>query len=163
MSLNESVVVIEYFCHNCKQEVDVITDRKCGQCNSSCIEELLSLDTESDKTDGQTEPTGEQMTNDCTICLNAMHPKKERVVGLRCGHQYHKTCVKEWLLQKNTCPLCRTVIELSSVITPVRKPSQISIPSVAIRRALPQPSEGIRERIRLLTLQMSISRQHNVP
>lgn len=27
---------------------------------------------------------------------------------LVCGHSYHVLCIKQWLSQKNTCPVCKT-------------------------------------------------------
>lgn len=27
---------------------------------------------------------------------------------LKCGHLYHLYCIKQWLGQKNTCPVCKT-------------------------------------------------------
>ncbi|KAJ7535291.1 hypothetical protein O6H91_12G026400 [Diphasiastrum complanatum] len=26
---------------------------------------------------------------------------------LECGHSYHAVCVKQWLVQKNQCPVCK--------------------------------------------------------
>lgn len=31
----------------------------------------------------------------------------KRVVGISCGHIYHKECVLPWLSSKHTCPICR--------------------------------------------------------
>ncbi|KAG9439850.1 hypothetical protein H6P81_020015 [Aristolochia fimbriata] len=43
----------------------------------------------------------------CCIC------QEEYVVGeqlgsLDCGHDFHSACVKQWLLLKNLCPICKT-------------------------------------------------------
>lgn len=27
---------------------------------------------------------------------------------LECGHEFHSQCIKEWLKQKNLCPICKT-------------------------------------------------------
>jgi hypothetical protein len=27
---------------------------------------------------------------------------------LDCGHGFHIQCIKKWLAQKNTCPVCKT-------------------------------------------------------
>lgn len=27
---------------------------------------------------------------------------------LNCGHGYHMDCIKQWLGQKNTCPVCKS-------------------------------------------------------
>lgn len=40
------------------------------------------------------------------ICINDIYKK------LNCGHIYHKTCIKNWIVYKNkqTCPLCNTLV-----------------------------------------------------
>ncbi|KAL0408901.1 UNVERIFIED_CONTAM: putative E3 ubiquitin-protein ligase HIP1 [Sesamum radiatum] len=43
----------------------------------------------------------------CSIC----HEKYRRdgdVVTLDCGHHHHVRCIKQWLLQKNECPVCKS-------------------------------------------------------
>ncbi|MDV3181289.1 MAG: RING finger domain-containing protein, partial [Candidatus Phytoplasma australasiaticum] len=30
--------------------------------------------------------------------------------GLRCGHEFHEGCIKQWLLRKNDCPICRASV-----------------------------------------------------
>lgn len=27
--------------------------------------------------------------------------------GLECGHDFHTSCIKKWLSQKNACPVCK--------------------------------------------------------
>ena len=29
---------------------------------------------------------------------------------LHCGHSYHVYCIKQWLSQKNVCPVCKTAV-----------------------------------------------------
>ena len=45
---------------------------------------------------------------ECSICYN------QNDTGLlSCGHAFHKQCIKQWfILNKKTCPYCRTIIEL---------------------------------------------------
>lgn len=50
----------------------------------------------------------------CAICCDRFcrkrkrkTKKKTRIGVLKCGHEYHVKCIKEWLLKKNICPLCR--------------------------------------------------------
>jgi hypothetical protein len=31
--------------------------------------------------------------------------------SLKCGHSYHKKCVKDWLSKDNSCPNCRIQIK----------------------------------------------------
>ncbi|CAH8359356.1 unnamed protein product [Eruca vesicaria subsp. sativa] len=44
----------------------------------------------------------------CSICQEEYEAKDE-VGKLRCGHKYHVHCVKQWLLRKNSCPVCKTM------------------------------------------------------
>jgi hypothetical protein len=45
----------------------------------------------------------------CTICLNNFL-KDEIITTLSCSHVFHSPCLKQWMLQKTTCPLCRSNI-----------------------------------------------------
>eukprot|EP00581_Thalassiosira_minuscula_P004677 CAMPEP_0183746052 /NCGR_PEP_ID=MMETSP0737-20130205/66554_1 /TAXON_ID=385413 /ORGANISM="Thalassiosira miniscula, Strain CCMP1093" /LENGTH=437 /DNA_ID=CAMNT_0025981731 /DNA_START=411 /DNA_END=1724 /DNA_ORIENTATION=+ len=42
----------------------------------------------------------------CTICFLAVE-SGERIADLSCGHLYHAECLSEWILKKNSCPLCQ--------------------------------------------------------
>ena len=48
------------------------------------------------------------LSDTCNICLDEM----KEYVFVQCGHSFHKECINEWLLEKRTCPCCRTVIKL---------------------------------------------------
>ncbi|KAL6977250.1 RING-type E3 ubiquitin transferase [Sarracenia purpurea var. burkii] len=42
----------------------------------------------------------------CPICLEDY--AEEEVVGtMNCGHNYHGSCIRKWLLIKNVCPICK--------------------------------------------------------
>ena len=45
---------------------------------------------------------------DCSICLKKMYCNNS--VQTECEHLFHKDCLNTWLVQKNTCPLCRYTI-----------------------------------------------------
>ncbi|KAF7496517.1 E3 ubiquitin-protein ligase [Sarcoptes scabiei] len=45
--------------------------------------------------------------NDCTICLD-QYQNDQLIMGLPCGHNYHRDCIGEWLTRGNhCCPICR--------------------------------------------------------
>ncbi|XP_022139551.1 probable E3 ubiquitin-protein ligase ZFP1 isoform X3 [Momordica charantia] len=46
-------------------------------------------------------------TNSCTICLDVIEDGK-KIGILDCGHYYHADCLKQWLLIKNVCPVCKS-------------------------------------------------------
>ncbi|CAN6332000.1 unnamed protein product [Urochloa humidicola] len=43
----------------------------------------------------------------CIICQDE-YEAKELIGTLECGHKYHATCIKQWLMMKNICPICKT-------------------------------------------------------
>jgi hypothetical protein len=43
----------------------------------------------------------------CHICLDYFDYGNQ-VSTLPCAHFYHKACIHKWLVQKRTCPTCRT-------------------------------------------------------
>ena len=46
----------------------------------------------------------------CCICTEQL---KDTVYFLRCGHfVFHKTCLDTWKDTNNSCPICRTEIEI---------------------------------------------------
>lgn len=43
----------------------------------------------------------------CCICQEE-YSEGEDMGTLECGHEFHGQCIKEWLKQKNLCPICKT-------------------------------------------------------
>jgi hypothetical protein len=46
--------------------------------------------------------------NDACIICQEEYEAEELIGTLECGHQYHATCIKQWLMMKNLCPICKT-------------------------------------------------------
>ncbi|XP_058775854.1 uncharacterized protein LOC131650142 [Vicia villosa] len=44
----------------------------------------------------------------CTICQED-YVEGEIIGRLDCKHLYHLECIKQWLLKKNTCPICKKI------------------------------------------------------
>ncbi|WOL16597.1 hypothetical protein Cni_G25384 [Canna indica] len=42
----------------------------------------------------------------CIICLE-LYKDRDCLGRLNCGHYFHASCVKTWLLVKNACPICK--------------------------------------------------------
>ena len=42
----------------------------------------------------------------CAVCIEA-YRVSDVVRILPCKHQFHKTCIDQWLLEKRTCPMCK--------------------------------------------------------
>ena len=43
---------------------------------------------------------------ECVVCYEDYEVGQE-IAKLKCGHQMHKSCAKDWLAQSPTCPFCR--------------------------------------------------------
>ncbi|KAL1540395.1 RING-type E3 ubiquitin transferase [Salvia divinorum] len=46
-------------------------------------------------------------TEPCSICREEYN-NGEALGALECGHDFHADCIKQWLMQKNLCPICKT-------------------------------------------------------
>lgn len=42
----------------------------------------------------------------CSICQEEFEEGVDLGI-LKCGHNHHFSCIQQWLLQKNQCPICR--------------------------------------------------------
>ncbi|KAI8563834.1 hypothetical protein RHMOL_Rhmol03G0140000 [Rhododendron molle] len=43
----------------------------------------------------------------CCICLEEYGNGEEVGILKKCGHKYHVSCIRKWLLVKNACPICK--------------------------------------------------------
>jgi len=48
----------------------------------------------------------EEENKECSICLEVFQ-KGNKIISLPCAHIYHNNCIKNWLLKKNFCPICK--------------------------------------------------------
>jgi len=46
--------------------------------------------------------------DECSICLCTADKDSEK---LRCGHTFCRTCIFEWLIEKQSCPCCRKTVD----------------------------------------------------
>eukprot|EP00045_Choanoeca_perplexa_P001545 m.20232 g.20232 ORF g.20232 m.20232 type:complete len:204 (+) comp11018_c0_seq1:92-703(+) len=47
--------------------------------------------------------------NECSICLTPFNNRQAPQI-LRCHHEFHGSCIANWLASHNSCPLCRDVV-----------------------------------------------------
>lgn len=52
-------------------------------------------------------PGAEPETEPCCVCQEE-YKDEEDLGTLECGHDFHSDCIKQWLMQKNLCPICKT-------------------------------------------------------
>lgn len=50
-----------------------------------------------------------QVDRKCSICQEE-YEADEEMGKLDCGHGYHIQCIKQWLAQKNSCPVCKAEV-----------------------------------------------------
>lgn len=50
----------------------------------------------------------------CVICQGE-YETNELIGGLQCRHEYHVECIKKWLQQNNSCPICKATAVSQSV------------------------------------------------
>ncbi|KAI8017613.1 E3 ubiquitin-protein ligase MBR2 [Camellia lanceoleosa] len=43
------------------------------------------------------------------LCLSEEYVDEEDLGKLDCGHQFHLNCIKQWLIQKNSCPIYKRI------------------------------------------------------
>ncbi|ESO09452.1 hypothetical protein HELRODRAFT_73840, partial [Helobdella robusta] len=48
--------------------------------------------------------------DECSICFDKFE-ENCFVYQLKCSHLFHLSCLCEWLMQKTSCPLCRSQTE----------------------------------------------------
>ncbi|GLT50134.1 hypothetical protein SLA2020_236420 [Shorea laevis] len=51
-------------------------------------------------------PTGTEEHSACSVCQDE-YGEGDLLGKLDCRHDYHFECIKQWLLRKNSCPMCR--------------------------------------------------------
>ena len=62
---------------------------------------------------------------ECNICLapfniddyvsTQQQQQKINTTGIRCQHIFHTTCIKQWLLNNNGCPICRSSFGIGDI------------------------------------------------
>ncbi|CAO2165865.1 unnamed protein product [Urochloa humidicola] len=54
------------------------------------------------------QPSKSSLENDACIICQEEYQVKDCIGTLDCSHSYHAECVKQWLMVKNLCPICKT-------------------------------------------------------
>lgn len=64
----------------------------------------------------------EQTLQECAICLDTIL-LTDKCTQLSCQHQFHTDCVRQWLREKTTCPLCRQTVAVPTLFDDIIKTS----------------------------------------
>lgn len=46
----------------------------------------------------------------CLIIVQEEYEADDEMGKLDCGHSFHIQCIKQWLSQKNACPVCKAAV-----------------------------------------------------
>lgn len=66
--------------------------RNCNHTSKTCLNDYNKLE------------RVEKCDKECSICLTKT---KKSYCKTQCDHYYHIKCIKEWLKENSTCPMCR--------------------------------------------------------
>ncbi|XP_024968856.1 E3 ubiquitin-protein ligase MBR2-like isoform X2 [Cynara cardunculus var. scolymus] len=86
---------------NMSYEELLALEERIGSVNTGLTEETISgcLKQKTYATVPDAEP--------CCICQED-YKNGDDIGGLECGHDFHRSCIKKWLVQKNLCPVCKS-------------------------------------------------------
>jgi len=116
---------------DCKMKVFSGGDNEIAQNENHCsaknyveCDAIMNGDDKLCRDDGDSSAEREASQNEenedcvCTICILPLEDG-DRVADLSCGHTYHVDCLSEWIVKKNSCPLCQgpVAIEIRSFET----------------------------------------------
>lgn len=87
------------------------------------------------------EMLGPEGKAECSVCMDDV-VLDEEVVSLPCSHWFHETCVKAWLSEHNTCPICRTGVARDGTAVPAGTTPPTSPPNPGGQNS-PDPFEGV--------------------
>ncbi|XP_006654792.1 probable E3 ubiquitin-protein ligase ZFP1 [Oryza brachyantha] len=88
----------------------VALEERIGNVNTGFTESYIkeNLKTSSYVPNTSCMPDQSYVENDACIICQEEYEAEELIGTLGCGHKYHVTCIKEWLMVKNLCPICKT-------------------------------------------------------
>lgn len=90
---------------NMSYEELLALEERIGNVNTGLTEETISNCLKRRKY--TTVKTGQQDPEPCSICREEYN-NGEDLGALECGHDFHTDCIKQWLMQKNLCPICKS-------------------------------------------------------
>ncbi|XP_022922648.1 probable E3 ubiquitin-protein ligase ZFP1 [Cucurbita moschata] len=73
----------------------------------SYVAPTIVVNLEEDEDEDEQGSSLDQDADYCIICQDH-YKNREKVGTLDCGHEYHASCLKKWLLVKNVCPICKS-------------------------------------------------------
>ncbi|KAG7020582.1 putative E3 ubiquitin-protein ligase RHG1A, partial [Cucurbita argyrosperma subsp. argyrosperma] len=90
---------------NMSYEELLALEERIGNVNTGLSEETIVARLKRTKHVNAPEPQVEE--EPCCVCQEE-YKEGEDIGMLDCGHKFHTQCIKQWLMQKNICPICKT-------------------------------------------------------
>ncbi|KAI3684704.1 hypothetical protein L6452_33929 [Arctium lappa] len=89
---------------NMSYEELLALEERIGNVNTGLTEETISKHL---KQKQYVAVTGQPDAEPCCVCQEE-YKNGDDLGTLECGHEFHHSCIKQWLQHKNSCPICKT-------------------------------------------------------
>lgn len=90
---------------NMSYEELLALEERIGNVNTGLNEETIKKHLKLKKYSA--EPGSQCDAEPCCVCQEE-YKNGDDIGSLDCGHDYHTDCIKQWLMHKNLCPICKT-------------------------------------------------------
>ncbi|TYH11906.1 hypothetical protein ES288_A06G023200v1 [Gossypium darwinii] len=90
---------------NMSYEELLALEERIGNVNTGLSEEMISNLLKRRKYSSV--PETQLETEPCCVCQEEYNDGED-LGTLECGHDFHADCIKQWLMHKNLCPICKT-------------------------------------------------------
>ncbi|XP_057424032.1 probable E3 ubiquitin-protein ligase RHG1A [Lotus japonicus] len=90
---------------NMSYEELLALEERIGNVNTGLTEETIMKLLKQKKYSA--EPGSQGDAEPCCVCQEEYNDGDD-IGSLNCGHFYHTGCIKQWLMHKNLCPICKT-------------------------------------------------------
>ncbi|KAJ6832299.1 putative E3 ubiquitin-protein ligase HIP1 isoform X1 [Iris pallida] len=91
---------------NMSYEELLALEERIGNVSTGLNEEIVLKYLKQWKYISLSEETGKEV-EPCCVCQEE-YVEGEEMARLDCGHDFHTACIKQWLMHKNLCPICKT-------------------------------------------------------
>lgn len=81
-----------------------------------------------------------QHSKECPVCQENFKLETE-IIDLACAHSYCETCIIPWLEKRNTCPVCRTEINVGEEQQGVAEQAQTEVSTIVPPATTGAPTE----------------------
>lgn len=74
-----------------------------------------------------------EVGHDCAVCQTESIGAAEYVYDLPCGHQFHRWCLRTWLVEMEQagCPLCRTALTRETYLRSCQAAEEAETPALS--------------------------------